>query len=141
MTFKAAFYKGTRPGIGGLYNRLGRWLDHGPYSHCELVFSNGMSGSASFMDGGVRIKYIGYTSGDWDFIDLPANREAEAHRWFIEHRGAKYDLLGNINAAFGFVQHSADKFFCSESMAAALGLTDAWRYKPNGLCAVMKELK
>ena len=37
--FRIAFYKGTRPGIAGLYNRLGRLLDHGPYSHAELVLA------------------------------------------------------------------------------------------------------
>lgn len=139
-TFSAAFFKGTRPGIPGLYNRLGRFMDHGPYSHCELVFSNGMSGSSSFMDGGVRLKYIGYTSGDWDFVELPKHKETEALRWFIEHRGAKYDIRGNINAAFGWVVDSSDKWFCSESMAASLGLVNPWRHKPNGLFDIMKAI-
>lgn len=138
---KIAFYKGTRPGIAGLYNRLGRWIDHGPYSHCEIVFSDGMSASSSFMDRGVRMKYIGYSSADcWDFMPIPAQYELAARVWFIENRGAAYDILGNINAAFGFVPHSEDKWFCSEAIAAALGLADPWRYKPNGLAAVLKEL-
>jgi hypothetical protein len=141
MAFRIAFYRGTRPGIAGLYNRLGRWLDHGPYSHAELVFSDGMSGSASYMDHGVRIKYIGYTSGDWDFVEIPARFELVARNWFIGERGKKYDLMGNINAAFGFVPHSRDKWFCSEAIAAALGLNEAWRFKPNGLRAILKELK
>ena len=55
MTFSAAFYQGTRPGLPGLYNRLVRWLDRGEFSHCELVFGDGMSASASFMDHGVRL--------------------------------------------------------------------------------------
>ncbi len=141
MSFKIAFYKGTRPGLAGLYNRLGRWLDHGPYSHCELVFSDGMSGSASYMDHGVRIKYIGYTSGDWDFVDIPERYEPVARRWFISERGRAYDLWGNVNAMFGFIPHSRDKWFCSEAIAASLKLSDPWRYKPNGLCAVLKELE
>ena len=139
--FRIAVYKGTRPGVAGLYNRLGRWLDHGPYSHCELVFSDGMSASASFMDHGVRIKFIGYTSVDcWDFVDLPEQYELDARRWFMKHHGAEYDVMGNINAMFGFVPHSPDKWFCSEAIAASLNLTDPWRYKPNGLAAVLKEL-
>ena len=139
--FRIAFYKGTRPGVAGWYNRLGRWLDHGPYSHCELIFSDGMSGSASYMDHGVRIKYIGYTSVDcWDFVEIPAQYELAARVWFIEHHGEAYDLMGNINAALGFVPHSGDKWFCSEAIAEALGLNESWRYKPNGLKAVLKEL-
>lgn len=140
MTFRIAFYKGTRPGLAGLYNRLGRFFDHGPYSHCELVFNNGMSGSSSFMDGGTRIKYIGYTSGDWDFVDIPARYEDAAWRWFVDYRGKKYDVMGNIQAAFGWVPHSQDKWFCSEAIAASLGLKESWRYKPNGLAAVIAHL-
>ena len=140
--FRIAFFKGTRPGLEGVYNRLGRLLDHGPYSHAELVFSDGMSGSASLMDGGVRIKYIGYSSvGNWDFVDIPARYELAARCWFIANHGKPYDIMGNINALFGFVSHSTDKWFCSEAIAAALGLTDPWRYKPNGLAAVLKELE
>ena len=140
--FKIAFYKGTRPGVAGIYNRLGRWLDHGPYSHAELVFNDGMSASASFMDKGVRFKAIGYSSVDcWDFAPVPPQYELAARVWFLEKNGAAYDLMGNINAAFGFVPHSEDKWFCSEAIADALGLADSWRYKPNGLRAVLKELK
>lgn len=139
--FRIAFFKGTRPGIEGVYNRLGRLLDHGPYSHAELVFSDGMSGSASYMDGGVRIKYIGYSSvGNWDFVPLHERYELAARVWFMQHHGQPYDLMGNVNAMFGFVPHSVDRWFCSEAIAEALGLVESWRYKPNGLAAVLKEL-
>ena len=53
---KAAFYKATRPGWQGIYSRAVRWIDRGPYSHAELVFSDGLSASASYIDGGVRLK-------------------------------------------------------------------------------------
>ena len=94
------------------------------------------------MDNGVRIKYIGYSSINcWDFVTIPDHYELAARVWFKMHHGAGYDLMGNINAMFGFVDHSEDKWFCSESIAAALQLTDPWRYKPNGLAAVLKELE
>src|SRR3546814_7608950 len=41
----------------GIYSRVTRLVDGGPYSHCELVFSDGLSASASFIDGGVRFKH------------------------------------------------------------------------------------
>jgi hypothetical protein len=138
--FRAAFYKGTRPGLAGLYNRLGRWLDHGPYSHCEMQFSDGLSGSSSFMDGGVRFKQIGYSSVDnWDFVDLPPHLENMAYCWFLKHNGQGYDVMGNINALLGFVPHTSSKWFCSEAMAAALDFADPWRLKPNGLYARLTE--
>lgn len=33
---KAAFYKGTRPNIQGLYNIIVRAVTKGVYSHCEF---------------------------------------------------------------------------------------------------------
>lgn len=131
-----AFYKGNRPGVAGLYNRLGRFLDRGPYSHCELVFSDGVSASSSFMDGGVRFKQIGYSSaGNWDFLQLPAkyNLEARARAWFELHDGTGYDVWGNIRFGIGFARDSADKWFCSEAVVAALWLEqDAFRWGPSG---------
>lgn len=43
----AAFYKSTRPGWTGLYNRIIRWWERGDYSHCELIFSDGLAASSS----------------------------------------------------------------------------------------------
>ena len=45
--FKAAFYKGTHPGVAGIYNRLVRWWTRSPYSHVELIFFDGGSGADS----------------------------------------------------------------------------------------------
>lgn len=59
---KIAFYKATRPGLQGIFNVLVRWWTRGPYSHTELVLEerHGLSlcGSSSFIDGGVRLKWI-----------------------------------------------------------------------------------
>ena len=67
---QAAFYKATRPGLQGIYSRAVRWIDRGPYSHCELVV-DGVAYSSSLMDGGVRGKVIQFKPEHWDFIDLP----------------------------------------------------------------------
>ena len=137
-----ALYKGTRPGLDGLYNRVGRMLDRGPYSHCEMVFSNGISASSSFLDHGVRIKGIGYSSiGHWDFMpiaDPSGAMEAAAWAWFYSHMGAPYDVLGNIRFAFGFARDSFDKWFCSEAVMAALGYDEPWRYGPSGAATALK---
>lgn len=134
---RAAFYKATRPGLQGLYSRGVRWVDRGPYSHCELIFSDGMSASASWMDGGVRCKRIDYDPAHWDFIELPAHLEPYARDWFERNDGAPYDLAGNLRFAFFMVSESPDGRFCSEALAAALGLREAWRLGPNGLAALL----
>lgn len=136
-----ALYKGTRSGVDGLYNRLGRLLDRGPYSHCELIFSDGQSGSSSFMDGGVRLKQINYTSvGNWDFLplrDAQGRFEKSALAWMYAHDHCEYDIWGNIRFFCGLARDSADKWFCSEAIMAALGFEDSFRYGPNGLAAVL----
>lgn len=135
---RAAFYTATRPGLPGIYNRLVRWLDRGPYSHCELIFSDGMAASSSFMDGGVRFKYIEFDPVHWDFVPLPDDLEAAARIWFEDHQGQAYDLWGNARFLLGLLRDSSDKWFCSESIAAALDFIDPWRFGPNGLAAIFK---
>lgn len=135
--FRLALYKATRPGWQGIYSRLARWIDGGPYSHCELIFSDGLSGSASFIDGGVRLKAIDYDPAHWDFIELPASMEAQARDWFEQHQGAGYDLIGNLKFVAWFVPHSKSRWFCSEAVAASLGMPEPWRYGPCGLAAAL----
>ena len=137
MTLKVAFYKGTRPGIAGVYNRLVRWWTKSAYSHAELVLSSGRAWSASFEDGGVRSKLIDFDPKKWDLIDVPAHLEAGAVAWFTAHRGAKYDLLGNLQFVLAAFPHSQERWFCSEAVAAALGIPDPWRYDPGTLASAL----
>jgi hypothetical protein len=137
MTFRAAFYKGTHSGLPGVYNRAVRAWTRSSYSHVELSFSSGYSGSSSYMDGGVRLKVIDFDPMLWDFIKLPTEREHMAFQWFLDHRGEKYDLLGNVHFMVAPVEGSKDKWFCSESIAAALGLPEPWRYDPATLASAM----
>lgn len=140
MSFRIAFYKGTRPGIAGIYNRGVRLWTRGPYSHVELIFSDGIAASASFADGGVRFKSIEFDPTHWDIIDLPAEWEASARAYFEAHEGEKYDLLGNLHFVIGAVADSRDRKFCSEAVAGALDLGDPWRYEPNALFSAVTRL-
>ena len=135
---RASFYKATRPGVQGIYSRAVRWIDRGPYSHCELVFSDGLSGSASYIDGGVRLKLIDYNPAHWDFVAVPDGLEPAARAWFEQHQGASYDLIGNLSFLCPLVPDSRRKWFCSEAIAAALGIPEPHRLGPNGLAAVLR---
>lgn len=135
---RAAFYKGTRPGLVGVYNRLVRAVDGGPYSHAELVFSDGLAASSSFMDGGVRFKQIEFDPAKWDFADLDPRRfdEGMARLWFIEHEGTPYDLAGNLKFVWHWWPASEWRYFCTSAMAAALSLPPLekpWWYGPRKL--------
>lgn len=134
---RAAFYKGTHAGLPGVYNRFVRLWDRGPYSHCELLFADGLSASASFMDGGVRFKRIDYDPAKWDFVELPDALEAAARAWFVWHDGKAYDVLGNLRFLIGPLPQSRDKWFCSSALASALAIGEGWRLSPNALHAVL----
>ena len=135
-----AFYKGTHEGISGLYNVIVRAWDRGIYSHCEVIFSDNISASASYIDGGVRFKNISYTSDNWDFVDIGNIDEHAAREWFVKHQGQGYDLRGNLHFVIGFIGDSKKKWFCSEAVAASLGFKEPWRFTPNTLHATLSTM-
>jgi len=137
MKFQAAFYKGTRPGLAGIYSRVVRWWTKSDYSHVELVLSTDRAWSSSFEDGGVRCKPIDFDPARWDLVDLPPALEQAAEAWFEEHRGAGYDLVGNLQFVLSPIPHSRRRWFCSEAVAAALGIPDPWRYSPGALASAL----
>lgn len=123
---KIALYKGKKT----ITDKLISWWDRGLYSHVELVFSDGMCASASPRDGGVRMKLIDLDADKWDVFEIHAFDEARARAWFEQRIGQRYDFMG----VFGFVfraQQDKAKWFCSESVLAALGFKDTWRFTPN----------
>lgn len=133
---KIAFYRGTRPGIAGIYSVAVRAWTRSPYSHAEIVFSDGIAASSSFLDGGVRFKRIDFDPAHWDFVDI-AGDEAAVRQWFADHEGRAYDLIGNLGFIVGFIRDGSDKWSCAESIADALGYPEAWRFSPAILHAVV----
>lgn len=138
--FAIAFYKGTASGLTGLYSVAVRWWTRSEYSHCEIIFSDGMSASAQYMDGGVRFKRINYNPDKWDIIELPKELEDKARVMFNETEGAAYDILGNFGFIAGPFDHSKQKYFCSEICAKALGFEPAQLYYPGILSSSIKRL-
>ena len=92
------------------------------YSHCEIVFSDGMCGSASGRDGGVRLKNI--TLDDhWDVYELLGKYDESAIRyWFDINDADTYDWLGAIGSVLHLDLTSEDKKFCSYTCAIVLGI-------------------
>lgn len=138
MALIAAFYKGTRPGYAGIYSRGVRIATKGKYSHCELIFSDGMSASSSFIDKGVRFKSIVYDLNNWDFITVPDALEKSARQWFLEHNGESYDIWGNVHFLTPIIGDEKEKWSCAEATAASLGMVDPWRYSPNSLYVALQ---
>lgn len=131
---KVAFYKGkTR-----LFNKLVRWWTRGPYSHVEIVFSDGLSYSSSYIDGGVRSKRIRFDERLWDFVQLDDQLDESTIRMRAEKMiGSGFDVMGLFGFIMRRVSHSKNRLFCSEFVMRCLGYSDPWRFDPNTAYSVI----
>ena len=135
---QVAFHKGGSS-VGG---KIIKWWDSGPYSHCEIIFSDGLWASASFLGKQqVRGKLIKPSADGWDYITLPASYEQAARAFFAKTEGVRYDLFGQVRFIIAPYRGKGDKYWCSEWVAEALGLREPWRYGPNGLYNVLCTIK
>jgi len=146
---KVAFYKyAQRPGLAGLFDALIRRVTHGPYSHCELVFPDGVSYSSSIQDDGTRFKRIVFDPAKWDFIDLPELPPiamAWMEKFCTGELGSGYDFPGVFRFLCPRIPESKNRWFCSEIVCAALqegGLLwgiNAWQVHPSKLYELLRE--
>ena len=137
---KLASFKGIRPGVAGLFSIACKWWLNGPYTHTELIFSDGVSGTSRESEGGVVLRTIDYPPEDWDLIEIDGDEEY-ARKWYENHVGSKFDRLGLL----GFVWRRKDgqqtRWFCSESVAEALQFPEAFRLDPCTLPNIFKRGK
>lgn len=115
----------------------------GPYSHCEILFSDGMM--ASSMQGeGVRFTHVGQQNFaiDWDSIEVPANEAEEqlVRKWFYGELGAGYDWYGLFCCqVLGYHREDPHDWWCSEACTAAiqtigfLKKIQPYTLSPNGM--------
>lgn len=126
-----AFYKGE---YGNFWDKFICLVTRSKYSHIEVIFDNYRSWSSSPRDGGVRQIIFDHTNR-WDLLECPSISE----KLFIQEKGKKYDWTGLLAPVFQIEFFSAkDKWFCSEIVAEALGLSDSWRYTPQDLFNMYK---
>ena len=109
---KLWFYKASK---GNITDKTIAWWTKGPYSHVELVFSDGECFTSSNRDGGVRFKVIP-PSDNWDVVTLPMDfNEAEVKSYCNQFLGYKYDLLGCLGLAIGDPKlRDKKRWYCSE---------------------------
>src|SRR5882672_2099989 len=106
MTFKAAFFVGTSPGLTAIVDFVIRIGTEGKYTHCELVFSDGRSAS-SVPGTGVRFTAPGSIdfsdATQWELMDLSGLDEQAAIDWFTKNEGKGYDLWGDAHFAVSLI--------------------------------------
>jgi len=143
MPFQAAFYQGTSSILGAILDWGIRTDTHGPYSHMELVLSDGRSAS-SVPGAGVRFTTPGSInfndSTQWFLIDLTGLDEAQAVQWFTANQGKAYNYWGDASFVLGIIGTDKKDDFCSEACAYALGFEEGWRFDPNTFAVVLKRL-
>jgi hypothetical protein len=135
-----AFFKSTKKSwFAALFERGVRWWTSGPYSHTELVFKHGDEYVWASSEGktGVRLKVDAAPDPAlWDLVEVPYSPDT-ATSWFLQHEGCKYDYLGLFGFVVRKVKGENSRYFCSEAVAAALGIPDSWRFDPNTLYAAL----
>lgn len=137
-----ASYKGTRPGLQGLVNRVIRFFTKSAYSHSEICWGDPLAGPADCLssagtEGGVRIKRMQLDPAKWDVVELPGVPEGAWWHFVAEHIGRPYDFVGCVRTVLPFVgREHPRKWFCSEVCATVIGHAEAWRFHPGVLHAV-----
>jgi hypothetical protein len=139
-----ASYKARREGWQGLVNGAVQWLTKSQYSHTELCLGNPFENpviciSASGIDGGVRSKIMQLKPEHWDTVPMPWVDHYAAIHFLRAEQGAKYDYAGVLRFLLPWaVSASKSRWFCSEAVAAMVGLDDPWRFSPADLHVVVK---
>lgn len=143
MAVKFAFAKNPKT----LKDKFICWWRHGPYYHTEVILTENADGTytiGSAVPGvGVRIAYNQTLPADeYDIIAGPGD-VGSAQAWFTAHEGEGYDWLGLLGFVFSPIKDiSKNKWWCSEADLAAVGMDEsAWRFDPNTMYALLKDLQ
>ena len=146
-----ALYRGRRDGSGWrvwcarVTDWLTRVLTRGKYSHCEIAVrlpetADGQEYacySASIRDKGVRRKVMPLPPAKWDLIPLPDGVGGRLEALWAQTQGQGYDLPGAFGVVFGLPENRR-RWFCSEWVGKALGLSESWRFSPNDLAVIAR---
>ena len=139
MTLTLAFYKGR----GGWADWAVRQATNGRYSHVELIEGRADLGqearclSSSPRDGGVRERLVLLDPTHWDLVEMNTD-PARAARYIRTRIGCGYDWTGILlSHVLAFGGHDKSRWFCSEIIAAALGLDQPNRISPQMLFDIL----
>jgi len=97
----------------------------GPYSHTELLFSDGICFSSSWRDDGVGVRYkkIHIIPKNWVCVEVSTTQKQEHQmkEWcdVKAAENANYDWCGIIQFVLPFVKQKDEDWYCSEICIAA----------------------
>lgn len=101
---------------GNYVDKLVSWFTFGPYSHCEIRFSNKECFSSSKRDKGTRFKNIYFIPSHWRIVHIRASleKEQEIYDWCKQECGKPYDLLGVFGLMTFPKLNDKNRWYCSE---------------------------
>lgn len=147
---KIAGFVGNHPGFLKVFSAGIRGVTSSIYSHVELVFDDGMWGSAtakgSKTNRCIHLHKKEVNEKDWIIYDLSISEERakKARAFFEQHANIRtnYDYLGCIATAFPFAaRESEDRWACSEAVMEALGVHEPWRFNPAHCMAIARSVR
>lgn len=112
------FFKGK----GTVMDSLIRWWTNSKYSHCEILFDNGLIFSADAWNS-KAVRYTSkFTLDNWDVISIPLNEATVNYikMWCDDRVGMKYDWTGVLRFVLPILPQIETRWFCSELCGAAL---------------------
>jgi hypothetical protein len=131
-----ASYKSTQSGWHGWINRGIRWVTRSIYSHSEICVGNPHEGavwcvSSSGSEGGVRGKVMKLSAERWDVLPMPWVTPKDLDDFYQANKGSGYDYLGTARFLLPWLfGPSANRWFCTEVVAAIAGFKEPWRFSP-----------
>lgn len=87
--------------------------------------------------GGVRFKRINVNTPKWELGSTESDAVCAA-QWAVDNQGRLYDWQLIFGFIVWLIPNKKSRVMCSEACAAMLGLTDAHRFDPCVLQAVVK---
>lgn len=133
------FYKAE---YGGFLDKFISWCTNGPFSHCELLFSDGVCFSSSPRDNGCRFKKIHILPERWVHLPIETTKESEIFELCKLEEGKKYDWFGAFGFIIPFLSASDNRWFCSELCSHMINIaTDQDNptfINPNQLYKILK---
>lgn len=126
-------WAGTRIVQKGLYAQV---------THTEAILSvhdDGTVdiGSATLRENRVRVKErVRLNPRHWLIANVPHWDVEAARAWFIEHDAERYDIRGAFASWTPIMWQRENQWFCSESIAAAVGMKTPSLYGPSLLADV-----
>lgn len=115
-----------------IFARLVCLLQGGDSAHCEVsgewLGDQHKCVSASFLDKGVRRKWIDMPASKWRIYEFAGATPDDVEAYLSANDGEGYDWLGLMGFVIRRIKGFARRKFCSEVGADIMGLPDPWRY-------------